>query len=158
MASDGTGHGRAVRFDAPPSIVGEVAELLSSGLFPVYRSGADFWRDAAVHRLHDLAELVEDRRVADALYAFVARAEIHRINDQQDRLLAETERILGDLDKIKSRSARLDFPETFMADHLDRIEELALDLPADPRRKITAKIKSMRSEADHTDSPETPES
>lgn len=143
-ASDGQGHGRAVRFDAPPSIVGEIAELLASGQFPAYRSAADFWRDAAIHRLHFLADNLNDRSLAASLHEYLAIAEVFSETDRLSRQAADLERLLNDIDTVQARLRRLEIPGTIFEDYLDRVTEIAADLPQVMRRKVLAKVKQLR--------------
>jgi len=59
-ASDSRGHGTKSFVNVPPQVKGEIAALLAMRAFPAYRTEADFWRDAGVHRLHDLTEMFKD--------------------------------------------------------------------------------------------------
>lgn len=59
-ATDSKGHGTKSYMNVPPLVKGEIAALIASRTIPVYRTEMDFWRDAGVHRLHDLSEMLSE--------------------------------------------------------------------------------------------------
>lgn len=59
-ATDNKGHRSKSYMSVPPQVKGEIASLIASRSIPVYRTETDFWRDAGVHRLHELAEMLSE--------------------------------------------------------------------------------------------------
>lgn len=73
-STDSKGHGTKSYFSVPPQVKGEIAALLAARAFPAYRTEADFWRDAGVHRLHELSESMKDTSpVASSRINIIAR-------------------------------------------------------------------------------------
>jgi Arc/MetJ-type ribon-helix-helix transcriptional regulator len=54
------GFSNTVKFAVPKGILGQVQRLVNSGNIPEYRSSSDFFRDAAMHRLKQVAAWVDD--------------------------------------------------------------------------------------------------
>lgn len=57
-ATDDKGHSSKVRISVPPSLKGQLSALIASKVLPMYRTEEDFHRDAIVHRLHDVTEMM----------------------------------------------------------------------------------------------------
>lgn len=60
-------HSSDVRFRFPPHLAAMVSQIIDSKQFPQLRSVADFYRDAAVHRLHHLNEMIGDGKIESGL-------------------------------------------------------------------------------------------
>lgn len=56
-------HSAECKFRFPPHLQAAVVEIVASKQFPQLRSLQDFWRDAAVHRLHYLNDIIQDGRL-----------------------------------------------------------------------------------------------
>lgn len=86
------GDSKSVRF--PTWTIGPLGELIASRKVADYRTEADFWRDAAIHRLHDVAEMLDD----DGLRMVVNRQIVlARIASRQTEL-AELNKIVSDFE------------------------------------------------------------
>lgn len=86
-STDGHGHQRHVRVNFPPSVVGQIAEIIQSGRIGAYKTSQDFIRDAVVHRLHYLnEELLNDPRLKRALTAEVRKSRMQAITAEQNEL------------------------------------------------------------------------
>jgi hypothetical protein len=72
-ATDTKGHGERVGFKVPPEIYAQVMNLVYSRDFPDYESPPDFFRDAAVHRLAQLADKATDPGLREAIKDVVTR-------------------------------------------------------------------------------------
>jgi hypothetical protein len=55
-ATDGRGNREKVQITIPPSLYHELGNMMAARTVPDYRTMADFFRDAAIHRLHYLKE------------------------------------------------------------------------------------------------------
>lgn len=92
--SGGREHGESKNVRLPTWTIGQLGELIASRKIPEYRTEADFWRDAAVHRLHDIGEMLDD----DAIRMLVNRQVILlRIASRQAEL-AELNKIISDFE------------------------------------------------------------
>lgn len=59
-ARDGAGNSETKYLKVSGSILGQIGSLVSQRLIPAYKTEADFIRDAIVHRLHEIGEMVDD--------------------------------------------------------------------------------------------------
>lgn len=62
-STDGKGISETKYVKLPPSLIGEIGELIAQRKIPDYRTDADFIRDAIVHRLRYVAEMVADGKL-----------------------------------------------------------------------------------------------
>lgn len=62
-STDGKGVSETKYVKLPPSIIGEVGELIAARVIPDYKTDGDFIRDALVHRLHEIADMRQDGRL-----------------------------------------------------------------------------------------------
>lgn len=93
-SSGGRENGESKNVRLPTWAIGPLGELIASRKVPDYRTEADFWRDAAIHRLHDVSEMLDD----DGLKMLVNRQVIlTRIASRQAEL-AELNKIVGDFE------------------------------------------------------------
>jgi hypothetical protein len=60
QASDRKGHYVQVRVNVPTTIAGEIARFLAGGYVEEYGTQSDLVRDAIVHRLWELSQMVND--------------------------------------------------------------------------------------------------
>lgn len=60
-------HSAECKFRFPPHLQAAVAQIIESKQYPQLRSIQDFWRDAAVHRLHYLNEAIQDGKLQKQL-------------------------------------------------------------------------------------------
>lgn len=72
----------SVRFNLPAFVVNEVRHLIETRQIPQYRTTADFFRDAAMHRLHDVKDMVRSETLPATLDLF-------RVLEEQNRRLDE---------------------------------------------------------------------
>lgn len=70
-AVDGSGGSETKYLKMAGSVLGQIGELVSSKLVPAYRTEADFIRDAVIHRLHDVNEMVSDSRIESVVNRMV---------------------------------------------------------------------------------------
>lgn len=63
-STDGKGVSETKYIKVPPSLIGEIGELVAARVIPDYKTDGDFIRDAIVHRLHEIAEMRQDGRLA----------------------------------------------------------------------------------------------
>ena len=59
-SNDKRGHHSKSYLSLPPGLKNEIGALIASRAIPLYRTEQDFWRDAGVHRLHDVVDLLKD--------------------------------------------------------------------------------------------------
>lgn len=65
-STDGRGHGEKMSLTVPPDLLGRVQALIESRKFP-YRTTHDLMRDALLHRLHALNDIVLDPNLTEFL-------------------------------------------------------------------------------------------
>lgn len=63
-STDGKGVSETKYVKMPPSMIGEMGELIARRIIPDYRTDGDFIRDAVIHRLHHIAEMMNDGRLS----------------------------------------------------------------------------------------------
>jgi hypothetical protein len=74
-----------IRVNVPSHIAAEMAALIQSGKLPDYRTKEDIVRDALVHRLEFIQQLIGDARLERALVAERRQADIDRRQRGMDR-------------------------------------------------------------------------
>jgi hypothetical protein len=110
----------------PPQTAGELASIVASRVFPTYRTSNDFVRDAIVHRVHDIAEMVKDAAPvmsgqlellfrALAVEAELAAEELRlatdqRIHDAAMRIMSHSPQ-LGTMDNLRRAISQIMEPE-----------------------------------------------
>lgn len=85
-------HSADIRFRLPPHLAGRINEIVSSKRFPQLRSTADFYRDAAVHRLHHLNKMMQDPELANMLNIEIRLAIIEARQQEVDSLREAVEK------------------------------------------------------------------
>lgn len=90
---DNKGHDRTMQLRVPTNMAGMIAELVQSNRFPDIRTTSDFFRDAAVHRLHYIHTELDPTEVLEQdISRALADAKVNRIRERlaQDRALVDT--------------------------------------------------------------------
>lgn len=64
---DQQGHHSEARIQIPPQLMGEIARMIEDRRIPYYQSRQHFFRDAAYHRAKQVARMLEDGRLEDAV-------------------------------------------------------------------------------------------
>lgn len=82
-STDAKGNSETKYMKVSPVILGAVGELVASRKIAAYRTEADFFRDAAVHRLMDINEKIKDGRLLDTVNRTVM---LSRVADRQTEL------------------------------------------------------------------------
>lgn len=82
-ARDGAGNSETKYLKISGSILGQVGALVSSRQIPAYKTEADFIRDAVVHRLNDVGEMINDGKIAATINRAV---KLDRIQQRQIEL------------------------------------------------------------------------
>lgn len=132
-ASDDHGHSRVVRFDAPPSLAGQVAELIAERAFPVYRSAADFYRDAIHHRLRYLADADINPRLAASLRESLEWREVENTVEADEQQFKRYVKIRSDITSVINGMRKAELPPAFVEGHISKYRERIEQLP-DPYR------------------------
>lgn len=57
---DKHGHSSLLRVWVPKNLAGQIGRIVESGIIPEIRSRADFYRDAMLHRAHNIATWIDD--------------------------------------------------------------------------------------------------
>lgn len=73
-ATDGHGHSVQIQTRLAPALTGEIQALIESKMIPEYRTGADFMRDAAVHRLWYVSQKIKNKELERAVTTEMRRA------------------------------------------------------------------------------------
>lgn len=81
-------HSIDARFRFPPHLAAMVSGIVDSKRFPSLRSNADFYRDAAVHRLHHLNEMIQDGKYSKALSIEMRLARVEARRKEMEELTA----------------------------------------------------------------------
>lgn len=140
ISEDHRGHDKqAPRFRVLGSINARVAQLVQSGEFPAYRSVADVWRDAMVHRLKDLEGYTKDARMKDALRKTVQQARMTSEIRATLQAGKDAEEMLSLLDQLVSRHDLYD--RTFLRERLSEYMGKAEEFDEPLRSKLVGKIK-----------------
>lgn len=99
-STDGKGHSDSVMCSMSPAIKVALTQAIANRDVPVYRSVADFIRDAAVHRLHFVAEATRNQTLlrVETGERVAAVIEMQRLIDKQRKDTIESaKQILFDL-------------------------------------------------------------
>lgn len=75
-ATDGKGNSDTKYVKMSPTILGAIGELIATRQIPGYKTEADLIRDAVVHRLHDLNEMIESKALEGVLNRVVMLARV----------------------------------------------------------------------------------
>lgn len=62
-ARDGAGNSETKYLKISGAILGQIGALVSGRAIPSYKTEADFIRDAIVHRLHDVGEMIDNGQI-----------------------------------------------------------------------------------------------
>lgn len=126
--TDKRGHSERLVARVPPTVMGEVAHLVQSGLIPEYRTAADFVRDAIHHRLHDIETMITAE-------GWKPRASIERVLAQlryrewkREAGVETAERVSAELNRLYAASDIMGV-EVLVEDLMDQIA------PLDPAEK-----------------------
>lgn len=79
-------HSTDIRFRFPPHLSAMVSEVVDSKRFPQLRSSADFYRDAAVHRLHHINEMIRDEKYSKTLSIEMRLARVEARKKEMEEL------------------------------------------------------------------------
>lgn len=94
-STNSKGFGSSFRIKVPPEVIGEIGALVAARVIPLYRTPADFHRDAMVHRLHQVHDLLKDdatmrsdilRRLSEKLAAESFAAHVQQMIEADKRL------------------------------------------------------------------------
>lgn len=84
-STDGHGHFRHLRVNAPPQLAGQIHELVQADNLP-YRTTQDFIRDAITHRMHYIQELMKSGQLERVLTAEIRKAKMEHVNRERQDL------------------------------------------------------------------------
>lgn len=95
-----------VRQSVPPEVLAHIGELVASRTVPEYRTSADFFRDAIVHRLHYVTGLMEAGTPLSAeslrlQRMLIVEAKLDRLNalvEENKRIAERAHNILRNID------------------------------------------------------------
>lgn len=107
-ATDHRGDRSMVRISLPPSIATQIAELVQQGRIPEYRTLQDVVRDALVHRLHYVAELLKDPQLNRSVNLLLTKARVDSLRAQNGLEESVVEGLLAALHDAGSNPANLD--------------------------------------------------
>jgi hypothetical protein len=100
---DKKGFGASIRITVPPSILGEVSALVARGIIPEYRTNHDFFRDAIVHRLHYVSDMIRDENMQRVATSTAMDAEAQYYLD----LMTEEDNFVKKVEEMCRRAQRL---------------------------------------------------
>lgn len=123
-STDTFGHKDRMQVNLPPVVLGRVAALVSSGKIPAYRTAPDFVRDAIMHRLHDVEEMLGEDEMSDSLRVQRVRASL----EQQRMDMKE----LDELAKVAADT---------MQQALDQGDDLALKIALDEASIVAEELR-----------------
>jgi hypothetical protein len=85
-STDGKGNSHEVRVRIPPTVAGQIASMIEQRAVPGYRTGADFVRDAIIHRLKFLVdEMVDNPKVLRGVKGELSLAALQRMSEEISR-------------------------------------------------------------------------
>lgn len=90
-SEDRKGHSAYAKFAIPKNVMGQVNRIIDSGMIPEYRSLADFFRDATMHRAKFVARAIDDGELDAEIDLQMMISEQARI--QQNK--ADVEQLIG---------------------------------------------------------------
>lgn len=141
-ASDSVGHSVPIRFNAPPTIVGEISELIASRSLP-YRTISEFGRDAMHHRLRYWSEnansLLAARSILDTLSVLEAQ---QRVSDRL-AILNQYKALAGQISDYVRRVKAEDFPLDHISDFLAEMREVIGDMPEPFKGKLLTLMEGL---------------
>ncbi len=97
QASDKKGHTAKITVQFPVNVAGEIASAIQSGKIPEYKTAQDFVRDAVIHRLHHIQNLIDDPDLERKITMWTIHNEALRARQQReeyvDMMLAVEEHV-----------------------------------------------------------------
>lgn len=91
-------HSAECKFRFPPHLQAAVSEIIESKQFPQLRSIQDFWRDAAVHRLHYLNEVMQNSKLQRQLSLEMRACRVAQQQTEVEELKAVVDRHTNNLE------------------------------------------------------------
>lgn len=126
------GFGTSYRVTVPPELLARVSQLVSSKQIPEYTTPDCFFRDAVVHRIMYLDEIVDAPELTQFGHALLRKIDLERIavhRDNLNKLLENYQRLLSGSQSIKERSdiiamAREDLVKIEDAEYRERLANI----------------------------------
>ena len=121
QASDKKGHSAKMGVKIPVTIAGEVGVVVSSDKIPEYRTVQDFIRDAIIHRLHDIQQILDDPDLERKLTMYTIHDEAMRSKQARDQYADMMESLQDQFTHLSTtgQTARL---RTYLTDLIDKAE------------------------------------
>lgn len=138
-SSDGKGHTTRMRVSIPPSVAALIGAVIESKRIPQYRRFTDFVRDAVQHRLHWVAEHLDDPHIKEQskLTRFIAEQETRR------QRVDEWEQWLTTLEMNCSAFATMD--TDMLEAEIDQADEVLMgDVPVKVRERAVEVLRRFR--------------
>lgn len=123
-AADGRGHSDNLRVRVKPEIAGEIGALVASGVIPEYTTPQAMVRDAIVHRLHWLAENIDNPALAAKLQEAIRRTVVEETTQRYIRLVDSFEEFVSRTREVCERALRFG-DHHGVAEYLDDVVEYA---------------------------------
>lgn len=82
-SSDKQGHSHAIKLLIPKNLAGQVARIVSTGIIPEYRSNQDLFRDAILHRCHQVGKWLDDEELLREVTLLILQSEETMIAQQK---------------------------------------------------------------------------
>jgi hypothetical protein len=141
--TDQSGHGRPIRFDAAPSIVRSVTEIITSGDFPAYGTPSDFYRDALHHRIRFLLDTALNPRLAAAISETLEWREAEQEIANDRAKMAAYQAIRVDLLKLISSMRTIELPESYVSGVIEKHRANVEKLEEPYRSRLLATIDDL---------------
>lgn len=137
-SQDRHGHSFHLRVNIPKPLAGEMGSLVQSGEIPQYRTLEDIARDAIVHRVKKIAQMLEDGDLERAVDLFALRAQEQRLLDMEEEAEEVMDLIRQNVIRLRARH-----PAGLKA-YLAEREEYAEHFPEPHRSELLALIEKER--------------
>lgn len=105
VSTNKKGFTSSIRVNVPPDVLSSIGALVASKDIPDYRTLQDFLRDALVHRLHDVNDMIAGDFLHNATKMFLRMAEAERAAEHRAAInrLIEMRRMLVKEEKSPRR-------------------------------------------------------
>lgn len=120
-ASDKKGHSAKYQVPVPTTVAGEISKLVQSGFVEEYGSAQDFIRDAIIHRLQFISELVADGELQRRITLSMLHANALLVKQQREQF-KDLMRQVGENCNYYLTAGRVEELREYVSELLDQAE------------------------------------
>ncbi len=150
-SEDAKGHSYHARVNIPKPLAGEIAELISSGAVPQYRSVADVIRDAVYHRVKQISRLIDDGKLEQGADMAMLLSEEIQLEEEAVHAEQLIDAMRNNINRMFQQGTKPDTIKRVLAEREDKANNVAesyrakyLEVIADFKERLERESKPKR--------------